>query len=89
MGATRQAALKILDRIETANRLGGLFRAEAAGMLRALSQLPPADPPIYADHGQQAAYLRGYRDAQEIIAVEGTLAARMSAAPVAQQAARR
>jgi len=91
MGATKQAALKILDRIEMANRLGGMFRAEAAGMLRALSQLPMADPPIYRDQEQQAAYARGYRDAQEIIVVEETLAARLGlpdASAVRQRGAR-
>lgn len=82
-----RAARKILDRIATAKRLGGLFQAEAAGMLRALCGQVAA-PEIYGDAAHRASYVRGYSDATEILAVEAHLAAKAAQAqPVAHPAA--
>lgn len=68
------AARKILDRIAMAKRLG--FPAEALGLLRALTG-QAAEPAIYGDREQRRLYELGYRDAQEIIAVEAHLAAKV------------
>lgn len=71
-----RAARTILDRIAMAKRLGGCFQAEAVGMLRALTGQDAA-PEIYGDREQRRSYERGYCDAQEIIAVEAHLAAKV------------
>lgn len=69
------ARLKLRERIEMAHRLGGEFLAEAHGMTDALHGLTPVSDGFYQGR-LSACYERGYRDAQEIIAVESTLAAR-------------
>lgn len=73
------AARKVLDRIAIAKRLGGCFQAEAVGMLRALTGQEAA-PEIYGDREQRRSYERGFRDAQEIIALEARLAEKVGKA---------
>lgn len=86
MDVTKHAALKILDRIETARRLGGMFTAEAAGMFQALRGEPETVPTVYVERAEREAYVRGYKDAREIIVLEETLAARLKTAPGDQPA---
>ena len=73
------ARIKLTERVAMANRLGDEFRAEALGMLDVLYAVGDRSDRYPAPH-ERASYLRGYRDAQEIIAVEATLAARVAKA---------
>lgn len=66
-------ARKILDRIAVAKRLGGNYHAEAAGLLRRLCGQEMASA-IYQHPEHKLAYERGYREADEILKVETSLA---------------
>lgn len=68
------AVQKVIDRIHTAKRLGGLYRAEAEGMCAALlDPLPPEN--IYSSPAWQARFLVGFYEAAEILRVESHAAA--------------
>lgn len=66
-----RAVRKVLDRIVRANRLG--LMAEASGLQSRLCGFAP-DPMMFSSRSERMAYLRGYREAGEIIAVESELA---------------
>lgn len=58
----------ILERVEMAKRLGGMYHAEALGLMAALTM---NEPYIYSDDAvQQAGFVRGFMDAKSILHAE-------------------
>lgn len=74
MSPTTAAKEKVIDRIVMAKRLGGLYQAEAAGLLRGLYEETPA-PEIYPTLELQKRYLLGFHECREILRVESQVAA--------------
>lgn len=62
----------VLARVAQANRLGGIYTAEAAGLLHALGLSTASG--IYQDPAQQDAFLRGFRDGQEMLLIHAQVA---------------
>lgn len=74
MSPTVAAKEKVLDRIVMARRLGGLYLAEADGMLCGLYEETPA-PENYPSPDKQKRYLLGFHECREILRVESLVAA--------------
>lgn len=63
---------RILERVEQAQRLGGMYHAEAVGLMAALTM---TEPYTYSDEDVlQAGFVRGFGDAKSILHCEENLA---------------